>query len=103
MINSDLIQTLVMDRLNLRMNNREKIIGGDLVWQPAACRRQQKPRFLNVFEIFSPKSGLWRKVTYANSFNFYLKTFFEKIRFFFTPPVGQKSESSPIKLSPSFY
>ena len=33
MINSDLIQTLVIDRPNLRMNNREKIIGGDLLWR----------------------------------------------------------------------
>ena len=31
MINSDLIQTLVIDRPNLRMNNREKIIGVDLL------------------------------------------------------------------------
>ena len=34
MINSDLIQTLLIDRLNLRMNNREKIFGGDLLWRP---------------------------------------------------------------------
>ena len=34
MINSDLIQTLVIDRSNLKMNNREKIIGGDLLWRP---------------------------------------------------------------------
>ena len=34
MINSDLIQTLVIDRPNLRMNNREKVIGGDLLWRP---------------------------------------------------------------------
>ena len=34
MINSDLIQTLVIDRPNLRMNNREKIIGGDSLWRP---------------------------------------------------------------------
>ena len=33
MINSDLIQTLVIDRPNLRMSNREKIIGGDLLWR----------------------------------------------------------------------
>ena len=33
MINSDLIQTLVIDRPNLRMNNREKIIGGDSLWR----------------------------------------------------------------------
>ena len=29
MINSDLIQTLVIDRSNIKMNNREIIIGGD--------------------------------------------------------------------------
>ena len=34
MINSDLIQTLVIDRPNLKMNNREKIIGGDSLWRP---------------------------------------------------------------------
>ena len=34
MINSDLIQTLLIDRPNLKMNNREKIIGGDLRWRP---------------------------------------------------------------------
>ena len=47
MINSDLIQISVIDRPNLRMNNRGKIIG-------------------EYFEMFSPKSGLWSKVTYAN-------------------------------------
>ena len=31
MIHSDLIQTFVIDRRNLKMNNREKIIGGDLL------------------------------------------------------------------------
>ena len=31
MINSDLIKTLVIDRPNLKMNNCEKIIGGDLL------------------------------------------------------------------------
>ena len=31
MINSDLIQTLVINRPNLKMNNREKIIGRDLL------------------------------------------------------------------------
>ena len=63
MINSDLIQTLVIDRSNLKMNNREEIIGGDLLWRPTEL---QKTRFLNVFKTFSPKSGLWIKVTYAN-------------------------------------
>ena len=52
MINSDLIQTLVIDRPNLRMDNREKILGGHLLWRPTEL---QKTRFLNVFEIFSPK------------------------------------------------
>ena len=33
MINSDLIQTLVIDRPNLKMNNHEKIIGGDSLWR----------------------------------------------------------------------
>ena len=33
MINSDLIQALVIDRPNLRMNNREKVIGGDSLWR----------------------------------------------------------------------
>ena len=33
MINSDLIQTLVIDRSNFTMNNREKIIGGDSLWR----------------------------------------------------------------------
>ena len=55
MINSDLIQTLVIDRPNLRMNNREKIIGGDLLWQPTEAA---KYRFLNVFKTFLPKSSL---------------------------------------------
>ena len=32
MINSDLIQTLDIDRPNLRMNSCKKIIGGDLLW-----------------------------------------------------------------------
>ena len=43
MINSDLIQTLIIDRPNLKMNNREKIIGGDSLWRPTAfksCKRQ---------------------------------------------------------------
>ena len=43
MINSDLIQTLIIDRPNLKMNNSEKIIGGDSLWRPTAfksCKRQ---------------------------------------------------------------
>ena len=64
MINSDLIQTLVIDRPILRMNNREKIIGGDSLWRPTEAAK--KNRFVNVFAIFSLKSGLWRKVAYAN-------------------------------------
>ena len=51
MINSDLIQTLVIDRPNLKMNNREKIIGGDLLWRPAESAK--KP----IFERF------WRHFT----------------------------------------
>ena len=43
MINSDLIQTLVIDRPNLKMNNREKIIGGDLRWRPTEAAK--KPDF----------------------------------------------------------
>ena len=39
MINSDLIQTLVIDRPNLRMSNREKIIGGDLLWRPTEAAK----------------------------------------------------------------
>ena len=46
MINSDLIQTLVIDRLILRINNREKIIGGDLLWRPTEA--QKNP----IFECF---------------------------------------------------
>ena len=34
MINSDLIQTLVIDSPNLRMNSCKKIIGADLLWRP---------------------------------------------------------------------
>ena len=33
MINSDLIQTLVIDGPNLRMNNGEKVIGGYTLWR----------------------------------------------------------------------
>ena len=43
MINSHLIQTLVIDRPNLRINNREKIIGGDLLWRPTEAAK--KPDF----------------------------------------------------------
>ena len=46
MINSDLIQTLVIDRPYLRMNNREKIIGGDLLWRPAEAAKNP------IFERF---------------------------------------------------
>ena len=46
MINSDLIQTLVIDRLNLRKNNREKIIGGGLLWRPAEAAKN------SIFERF---------------------------------------------------
>ena len=63
MINSDLIQTLVIDRPNLKMNNRKKLSAeiyfGDL-------QKLQKTRFLNVFDVILPKSGLWIKVTYVN-------------------------------------
>ena len=46
MINSDLIQTLVIDRPYLRMNNREKIIGGDLLWRPTEAAKNP------IFERF---------------------------------------------------
>ena len=39
MINSDLIQTLVIDSPNLRMSNREKIIRGDSLWQPTEAAK----------------------------------------------------------------
>ena len=46
MINSDLIQTLVIDRPNLRINNREKIFGGDLLWRPTeAAKNSNFERF----------------------------------------------------------
>ena len=45
-------------------SNSEKIIDGDLLWRP--IQKLQKTRFLNIFEIFSPKSGLWRKIACAN-------------------------------------
>ena len=38
--------------MDLRMNNCEKIISGDLLWRPTEL---QKTRFLDVFEVFSPK------------------------------------------------
>ena len=60
MINSDLIQTLAIDRPILRMRDREKIIVGDLLWRPTEATKTP------VFEIYSPKSGIWIKVTYAN-------------------------------------
>ena len=63
MINSDLIQALVIDRPNLRMNNREKIIGGDSLWRPTEAA---KTRFLNVFDVILTKRGLWIEVAYAN-------------------------------------
>ena len=54
MINSDLMQTLVIDRPSLKMNNREKIIAeihsNDL-------QKLQKTQFLNVFDVILPKSG----------------------------------------------
>ena len=46
MINSDLTQILVIDRPNLSMNNREKIIGGDLLWR--FTEGSQNP----IFECF---------------------------------------------------
>ena len=46
MINSDLIQTLVIDRPNLRKNNREKIIDRDLLWRPTKA-----PKY-PIFERF---------------------------------------------------
>ena len=68
MINSDLIQTLVIDRPNLRINNREKITAeiysGDL-------QKLQKIRFLNVFKTFLPKSCLRQLEALINSFNDY--------------------------------
>ena len=47
MISSDLIQTLVIERPNLRMNNSEKIIGGDSLWRPTETAKKQ------IFERFS--------------------------------------------------
>ena len=45
MINSDWIQTLVIDRSNLR-KNREKIIGSDLLWRPTEAAKNP------IFERF---------------------------------------------------
>ena len=64
MINSDLIKTLVIDRPNLRMNNREKIIGGDSLWRPTEAAK--KNRFFKVFDVILSKSGLWIEVAYDN-------------------------------------
>ena len=50
MINSDLIQTLVIDRPNLKMNNREKIIGGDSLWWPTEA--EKTPIVERFWEIF---------------------------------------------------
>ena len=50
MINLDLIQTLVIDRPILRMNNRGKIIGGDSLWQPTeAAKNPIVERFFRCF------------------------------------------------------
>ena len=46
MINSDLIQTLVIDRPNFRMNNREKMIGRYLLWRPTETAKNP------IFERF---------------------------------------------------
>ena len=46
MINSDLIQTLISDRPNLRMNHFEKIIGGDLLWRLTEAAKNE------IFERF---------------------------------------------------
>ena len=59
-INSDLIQTRVIGRPNLRLTKLSaEIYFGDL-------HKLQKTQFLNVFKTFSPRSGLWIKVTYVN-------------------------------------
>ena len=42
------------------MNNREKIMGVDLLWRPTEAAKN------SIFERFSSKSGLWIKVAYAN-------------------------------------
>ena len=46
MINSDLIQTLVIDKPNFIKNNREKIIGGDSLWRPTEAAKNP------IFERF---------------------------------------------------
>ena len=43
MIHSDLIQTLVIKRPIFRMNNGEKIVGGDLLWRSTGAPK--KPDF----------------------------------------------------------
>ena len=63
MINSDSTQILVIDRPNLKKNNRKKIVGGDSLWRPTEAAKN--PIF-ERFKTFSPKSGLWIKVDYAN-------------------------------------
>ena len=51
MINLDLVQALVIDRPNLRMNNSEKIIGGDSLWQPTEAAK--KPDFRTFLRCFT--------------------------------------------------
>ena len=46
MRNSDLMQTFVIDRPNLKMNSREKIIGEDLLWRPTEAPKNP------IFERF---------------------------------------------------
>ena len=50
MINSDLIQTLLIDSPKLKINNRERIIGGDLLWRPTEAPKNP------VFERFHGRS-----------------------------------------------
>ena len=92
------------------MNNREKIIGGDSLWRPTEATK--KPIFERFFLSFYLKmvngEKLLAPIGSSNQLlQFLLKTFFEKTTLsdaiaenaiFFTPPVGQKSESPPIKL-----
>ena len=80
MINSDLIKTLVIDRPNLRMNNREKIIGGDSLWRPTEAA---KNRFFKVFDVIYLKvvygSKLLTPIGSSNHYlQFLLKTFLKK-------------------------
>ena len=51
MIIADLTQILVIDTPNLRMNNREKIISGDLLWRPTEA--QKNPIFEHFWDIFT--------------------------------------------------